>query len=167
MKEFQSLINEAKRVSLLLKKKKKKIVFIESCTGGMASAAISSQAGVSEHFCGSFVIYRNNSKRQWLGISQKLLSEPGPVSQEMSEKLALQALKKTKEAHYSFAITGHFGPKAPKNLDGKIFCACALQSTKSIIFTQTITIKSPKMRLKRQLIASQLLLQMVRSLLAK
>jgi len=81
--------------------------------------------GVSEVFCGSMVVYRNDSKTQWLGLDPAMLADPkiGPVSPQTSELLARQVLEHTPEAGFALAVTGHFGPDAPKHLNRRIFVA--------------------------------------------
>ena len=51
----------------LLKKKKAKLVLAESCTGGKVASLLTEIPGVSEFFCGSFVTYREGSKKSWIG----------------------------------------------------------------------------------------------------
>jgi nicotinamide mononucleotide (NMN) deamidase PncC len=81
--------------------------------------------GVSEVFCGSMVVYRNDSKTQWLGLNPAMLADPeiGPVSPQTSLSLACRVLELTPEADFALAITGHFGPDAPAHLNRRIFVA--------------------------------------------
>jgi nicotinamide mononucleotide (NMN) deamidase PncC len=71
------------------------------------------------------VVYRNDSKTQWLGLDPAMLADPeiGPVSPQTSELLARQVLAHTPEADFALAITGHFGPDAPVHLNRRIFIA--------------------------------------------
>jgi len=107
----------------LLRESRKRIVLAESCTGGAVAANFTVVPGVSEVFCGSMVVYRNDSKTQWLGLDPAMLADPkiGPVSPQTSELLARQVLAHTPEADFALAITGHFGPDAPANLNRRIF----------------------------------------------
>jgi nicotinamide-nucleotide amidase len=109
----------------LLRESRKRIVFAESCTGGAVAANFTMVPGVSEVFCGSMVVYRNDSKTQWLGLDPAMLADPeiGPVSPQTSELLARQVLAHTPEAEFALAITGHFGPDAPDHLNRRIFVA--------------------------------------------
>jgi nicotinamide-nucleotide amidase len=102
-----------------------RLVLVESCTAGMVAASLGQIPGISKYFCGSWVVYREASKQQWLGIDQALLEDPqrGPVSQQVTELLAKAALDRTPEATIAAAITGHLGPAAPRPLDGKIYSA--------------------------------------------
>jgi hypothetical protein len=71
------------------------------------------------------VIYRNETKSQWLGVDPQLLANPqiGPVSPQASQELARRVLEATPEADVALAITGHFGPGAPAHLDRRVFMA--------------------------------------------
>lgn len=103
-----------------------RIVLAESCTAGRVAAILASLPGISQWLCGSFVVYRCDSKTRWLGIPTKLLDDPriGPVSRETSELLASAALEATPEARFALAITGDIGPGAPPSTDGVCFIAC-------------------------------------------
>lgn len=108
-----------------LLRRRMRMVFVESCTAGALTAAIGSIAGASRVLCGGFAVYREGSKTEWLGISEAFLAKYTDVSAETSVALAEAALQKTPEADVALAITGHFGPKAPRSKDGKIFVAAS------------------------------------------
>jgi hypothetical protein len=71
------------------------------------------------------VVYRNDSKTQWLGLDPAMLADPeiGSVSPQTSQLLARQVLAQTPEADFALAVTGHFGPDAPAHLNRRIFVA--------------------------------------------
>lgn len=107
-----------------------RVVFAESCTAGNVAASLAVWPGISDHLCGSFVVYRCDSKARWLGIPDDLLASPevGPVSAKVTELLAIAALARTEEADLAVAVTGDLGPNAPAKTDGRIFCASLLRS---------------------------------------
>lgn len=109
----------------LLASQQARIVLAESCTAGRVAATLGAIPGISQWLCGSFVIYRNDSKTQWLGIEKQLLDDPhiGPVSSEVTRSLAEAILQRTPEAQYGVAVTGDIGPDAPDSTDGVCFCA--------------------------------------------
>ncbi len=113
----------------LLCARRLRIVLAESCTGGNVAATLTRLPGISEQLCGCFVVYRNASKSNWLGISTQLLDDPeiGPVSCVVTEQLVLAALLKTPEADLGVAVTGHLGPGCPPKRDGQIVGAFALR----------------------------------------
>lgn len=108
-----------------LREKGLKIVFAESCTAGLVSATLAKIPGISEHHCGSAVVYRLDTKHRWLGISEALLENPGPVSSEVAKAMAEGVLQITPEAELAASITGHLGPNAPADQDGLVWIALA------------------------------------------
>ena len=99
------------------------LVLAESCTGGLAAAAVVGVPGASEVFAGSFVTYQNASKRGWLGVPPSWLTDPGPVSREVAATMAERAAAKTPHASIAAAITGHLGPGAPAGENGRFIIA--------------------------------------------
>lgn len=187
------LEREAEKISKLLGKTGEKLVLVESCTGGLVAFILTSIPGISRYFCGSFVVYRDSSKEQWLGLSKSFLKKNSDVSEITSEKLALQALSKTREASVSLAITGHLGPHSPRRLDGRCFVSLAYRGKmhrkkNPEIFNHALeldesrfrpnlghitqTVKTGRsvaftLRQERRLIASHECLSMVRTLLER
>jgi PncC family amidohydrolase len=119
----------AQTLADVLRQNRRKVVFAESCTGGLVSATLARIPGVSEWHCGSAVVYRLNTKHQWLGVPEALLDDPGPVSREVAEAMATGVLSRTPEADIAAAVTGHLGPHAPTEQDGLIWIAIALRES--------------------------------------
>ena len=114
-----------RRVAALLKQKNLKVVFAESCTGGLVAGSLTQVPGISDYHCGGVVVYRNATKRAYLGISARLLKNPGPVSETIVREMATRVLRLTPEADIAAAVTGHLGPGAPPELDGVVYIAVA------------------------------------------
>jgi PncC family amidohydrolase len=106
-------------------RKRVRIVLAESCTAGLACAALAAHPGISEFLCGSAVTYRESAKREWLGVSADDLARFTAVSEPVARQMALGALLRTSEADWSAAVTGHLGPGAPAELDGVVYIAIA------------------------------------------
>jgi nicotinamide-nucleotide amidase len=115
----------AQNLAIVLRVQRSRIVFAESCTAGLVSATLARIAGVSEWHCGSAVVYRLDTKHRWLGVSEAMLQDPGPVSREVACAMATGVLERTPEANYAASITGHLGPDAPAQQDGLIWIAVA------------------------------------------
>lgn len=81
----------------------------ESCTGGLASDAITRVPGASRVFWGSFVSYTPDAKIRMLGVREAALERYGAVSRETACAMALGALDHS-GADYSFSVTGIAGP---------------------------------------------------------
>lgn len=128
------------RIRDLLKSSGNRLVLVESCTSGWVASQFGMIPGISECFCGSLVVYRNDSKHQWLEIDPAILDDPqiGPVSHCVTTELAVSVLKKTPEATIAAAITGHLGPGAPSAQDGNVFISIARRTISSMESITTI-----------------------------
>ncbi len=112
-------------VSLFEQAGDQRLALAESCTGGTAAATLIGIPGVSRFFCGSAVTYRESAKMAWLGVEADVLAQHSPVSAIVTEQMAFGLLRTLGEANVGAAITGHFGPFAPAQLDGVVFTAIA------------------------------------------
>ncbi|MCC6511960.1 MAG: CinA family protein [Pirellulaceae bacterium] len=130
-------LQNAQQLASLLAKHQRRIVLAESCTAGNVAGALAVIPGISSWLCGSFVIYRNDSKTQWLGIARDLLEDPqvGPVSQPVTLLLAQHALAATPEADLAAAVTGHIGPGCPDDLDGHVFFSLTTRHPSTVFQT--------------------------------
>jgi nicotinamide-nucleotide amidase len=108
-----------------LKSANAKVVFAESCTGGMVAFEMTKLPGVSTVFCGSAVTYREDTKQRWLGVDGETMQSLSAVSAPVAHQMASGVLSQTPEATLAVAITGHLGPQAPQGLDGCVFVAVA------------------------------------------
>ena len=106
-----------------IRKHNLRIVFAESCTGGLIAATLAQLPGISLYLCGSAVTYQNETKQAWLGVSYDDLNDVGAVSEVVAQQMAHGVLDKTAQADYAASITGHLGPDAPPDLDGIAFCS--------------------------------------------
>lgn len=117
MPDSSELQRTAAVVADLLKQTQTTIVFVESCTCGLASAFLAQTPGISEWMCGAFVTYQSQSKRDWLDVDENILNEDDCVSERVSRTLAKAALQKTPAAQLGIAVTGHLeknaSPEAP------------------------------------------------------
>jgi PncC family amidohydrolase len=125
-----------------------RLVLAESCTAGNVAAQLGQIPGISEFLCGSMVIYRSDSKAEWLGIAHSLLNDPaiGPVSATVTLALAHAVLLRTPEATLGAAITGHLGPGAPTGYDGCVFCAIVEREDPAHPAQRALRLQSPEPR---------------------
>lgn len=173
---LEALVQE---VAILLRQTRRRIVLAESCTGGLVSASLARVPGISDVLCGSAVVYRLDTKARWLGVSEDLLLNPGPVSEAVARAMACGVLIHTPEADLAASITGHLGPLAPDDQDGLVFIGVACRSsdpTRDVttqVFEHRLPSGTPELRQfpgesareQRQWQAVELVLTQVRSML--
>ena len=89
--------------------KNAKISCAESCTGGLAGAALTEIPGSSENFNGSAVTYSNEAKMKILSVSEETLKNFGAVSEQCALEMAEGALR-IYDSDFAVSITGIAGP---------------------------------------------------------
>ena len=103
-------MTNSKKLINLLKKKKLKISFAESCTGGLLSSIITSNAGSSKVFDLGLVTYSNQAKQKILKVPNKIIKKYGAVSVQCCLSM-VNNLSKISNSHINISITGVAGPK--------------------------------------------------------
>lgn len=129
---MHALRDAAAELAQRLAQRRRRIVLAESCTAGLAAAALAGVPGISEWLVGSLVVYRESAKQAWLGVSARTLAQHSAVSGETAVAMARGALRRTAEAHLAVAITGHLGPDAPRELDGVVYLAACRRQGKTL-----------------------------------
>ena len=103
-------MTNSKKLINLLKKKKLKISFAESCTGGLLSSIITSNAGSSKVFDLGLVTYSNQAKQKILKVPNKIIKKYGAVSVQCCLSM-VNNLSKISKSQINISITGIAGPK--------------------------------------------------------
>ena len=125
----ETMQTRAAEVLDLCRAKKLKIATVESCTGGLLAAALTSVAGSSDVVERGFVTYSNEAKTQLVGVPWQLIGFRGAVSEEVARAMAEGGLARS-AADIAIAITGIAGPgggTATKPV-GLVHFGCALKS---------------------------------------
>ena len=153
------LMESARLLIEALKQSENKIVFAESCTGGMVACEMTKVPGASEVFCGSAVTYREDTKQRWLGVDGETIANLTAVSAPVAHQMASGALSQTPEATVAVSITGHLGPNSPHGFDGVVFIATA-RTIKGKVIVKVVghELTKPK-RAARLIEATELVLQ--------
>jgi len=81
----------------------------ESCTGGLAGALCTGQAGASRWFQGSVVAYADTVKEEMLGVRRATIEEWGAVSEACAAEMA-EGARRALNATVAVSITGVAGP---------------------------------------------------------
>lgn len=105
----------------------RRLATAESCTGGMASAALTAIPGSSDVVECGFVTYSNRAKQRLLGVRPETLEAHGAVSPEVAAEMALGALAGS-EADIAVSITGIAGPGGSEHKpEGRVCFGLALR----------------------------------------
>ncbi|MEH6634898.1 MAG: CinA family nicotinamide mononucleotide deamidase-related protein [Halioglobus sp.] len=99
----------AQRVLQLLRERGATLTTAESCTGGLIASMLTRIAGSSDAFHAGFVTYANDIKHSVLGVREDSLAEPGAVSEEVVQQMAMGAMDRS-GADYAIAVSGIAGP---------------------------------------------------------
>ena len=102
-------MNYTEQLVALLMEKDLRITFAESCTGGMAAAALVDVPDASKVFDGSFVTYANVLKMELLDVWGETIAAHGVVSEPVAIQMAVGAAERT-GAQVAVGISGIAGP---------------------------------------------------------
>ncbi|MEM6933012.1 MAG: CinA family protein [Pseudomonadota bacterium] len=99
---------------------------VESCTGGMVSAALTDIPGSSSVVERGFVTYSNEAKTELVGVPMDLIISHGAVSGEVARAMAEGALTHA-PVDLAVSITGIAGPggATPTKPEGLVHFGCA------------------------------------------
>ncbi len=103
------LVDKARQVIEANRAAGNRITVVESCTGGLVSAALTEIPGSSDVFEGGFVTYSDEAKMGMLELSDELLDTFGAVSIAVAWGMARGALERSR-ADAAVAVTGIAGP---------------------------------------------------------
>lgn len=97
----------------------------ESCTGGLAAAAIVAVPGASEVFQNGFITYCDKAKQRILGVSEATLLAHTAVSAETAAEMAAGCAR-AGLADLALAVTGLAGPGGgtPLRPVGLVYVSC-------------------------------------------
>ncbi len=93
----------------MLKEQKLTIAAVESCTGGLLSAALVNVAGASAVMKEGFITYANEAKMELVGVKEETLKNHGAVSPQTAREMAVGGAKAAR-TDVSISVTGIAGP---------------------------------------------------------
>lgn len=99
----------AHRLHEKLVERKEGVVIAESCTGGSVVAALTKFPGASTYLLGGLVVYSNEMKMRFLGVSQETLRLFGAVSAPVVTEMVEGIFART-TATWGVALSGIAGP---------------------------------------------------------
>ena len=92
-----------------LAERKLRIATVESCTGGLLSAAITAVPGSSDVFERGYVTYSNEAKTALVKVPRELIQHQGAVSDDVAQAMAEGAFRDAR-VDITVSITGVAGP---------------------------------------------------------
>ena len=128
------IIDKVKELFDVLDKKNLTISSIESFTGGLFAAYITSVPGSSKYFLGSIISYSCQVKENVLGISPNIIKSFGTVSKETCEEM-LKRGRRILKSDIVVSFTGNAGP----NIDignkpvGLIYCGISINDINHVL----------------------------------
>lgn len=115
------------------------VAVAESLTGGLVSALLVEQPGISTVFLGSIVSYTNDVKARVLGVDQGLLETVGPVDGQVAVQMAGGVATLT-GASRAVSTTGVAGPGGSDGYEaGTVWIGRENGSAYSFLFPGTRT----------------------------
>lgn len=126
----------------LLAQKGLTLATAESCTGGRIAATLTSVAGASRYFKGSFVTYATQAKVKVLGVPQQLIDTQSVVSAPVAEAMAAQA-KEIYGTDYAISTTGNAGPDKG-DADAEVGTVYIGIATPTGVYSQKLELGQPR-----------------------
>ncbi len=126
----------------------------ESCTGGLAAAAIVAVPGASEVFRNGFITYCDAAKQRILGVSEATLAEHTAVSAETAAEMAAGCAR-AGQADLALAVTGLAGPGGgtPLRPVGLVYVGCYYRER---VLVQEYRLQGNREEIRRQAAAAAL-----------
>jgi len=97
------------KIGPYLVERDQKVVFAESCTGGLIGHRVTNIPGASAYYLGSIMAYAYEAKVQWLDVSWDTLEKYGAVSREVVLEMA-RGVRKALKADIGLSVSGIAGP---------------------------------------------------------
>ena len=116
------------KVVAALKERGLTMTTVESCTGGMIAAAVTSVAGSSSVFHQGYVTYCDAAKHEMVGVRKKTLRKYTAVSRQTAKEMAAGGARAAK-ADCCISVTGYAGPPSgePGEEVGLVYIGCAFR----------------------------------------
>lgn len=110
----------------VLKERGLTVTSVESCTGGMVAAAITSVAGSSSVFRQGFITYCDKAKHDLVGVRKRTLRKYTAVSARTAAEMAKGGRKMAK-ADICLSVTGYAGPPSGDDAEevGLVYIGCS------------------------------------------
>ncbi len=119
-------MTEAEKAISTLQKLKLTVTTVESCTGGMVAAALTSVPGSSAVFQQGFVTYCDAAKHRLVGVRKKTLKKYTAVSSQTAGEMAAGGAAAA-NSDCSVSVTGYAGPDTGSGEPvGLVYIGCCI-----------------------------------------
>lgn len=99
------------------------VTAVESCTGGMIAAAVTSVPGSSAVLKRSYVTYCDEAKHDLVGVRRQTLRKYTAVSAQTAAEMARGGAQRA-HADCAVSVTGYAGPPAGDEPVGLVYIGC-------------------------------------------
>ncbi len=99
---------------------------VESCTGGMIAAAVTSVPGSSMILKQSYVTYCDEAKHRMAGVRRRTLRRYTAVSRQTAGEMAAGGAAKA-HADLCLSVTGYAGPASGEEEVGLVYIGCCFR----------------------------------------
>lgn len=115
-----------------LKRRGMTMTTVESCTGGMIAAMLTSVPGSSEVFQRGFVTYCDQAKHEMVGVRRETLEQYTAVSRQTAREMAEGGTREAK-ADCCLSVTGYAGPDSGSGEPvGLVYIGCCFNGTTEV-----------------------------------
>ena len=104
-----TLLEKAANLLETFKDRQLTLTTVESCTGGLIAATLTSVSGSAAVIEMGMITYSNRAKHELVGVPEGLLAEHGAVSEPVARAMARGGLSRS-GADVAIAVTGIAGP---------------------------------------------------------
>jgi len=112
----------ADQIRLWMTSRSKTLSTAESCTSGRIAAILTSVSGASDYYQGGMVVYQDELKTRFLGVSPELIAEHDVVSEAVVRKMAEGCLE-CYHTDYAICSTGYTGGGSERVERGTVWLA--------------------------------------------
>jgi PncC family amidohydrolase len=120
-----AILQRSEQLVTALKQRGLTMTTVESCTGGMIAAAVTSVAGSSAVFHQGYVTYCDAAKHALVGVRSRTLRRYTAVSAQTASEMAKGGARRAK-ADLCISVTGYAGPPSgdPDEEVGLVYIGC-------------------------------------------
>ncbi|MBS41078.1 MAG: damage-inducible protein CinA [Rhodospirillales bacterium] len=151
------ILTHAIKTIEICKKADWKLSTVESCTGGLITAYLTSVSGSSDVVDRGFTTYSNEAKNELVGVPLETIKRYGAVSEQVAQAMAEGGLKNS-VSDIAISVTGIAGPGGgtTEKPVGLVHFGCATRLKDTLTFHEIFEGDREEVRSKTVLMALKL-----------